>query len=230
MTDIQSNNFSYNSTHKDNIINRHFSNNSKKMFLNIDMPNNKTVFKLPKISINKVNIVLIDKINKPSQELELFKTEDRIKHLLKIFKHNSYQKKIFITPNKNKIRPKNKISNNIFKNRKMPNLNQSNNYNKKNNSLSLNHTIIKKNPINIKKCIFVNNNNFIVNDNNDKNNYQFTDRNNEKDNKNKINKYISTLLNENNNKNNNSLDNKEEEQKLLLENSIEPKNNIKIYT
>ena len=224
MSDILPTYFPKKISYNNNIYNRNILPNSKDIFSKYDLrlSNNKDMFKLPKININSE--IKIGK-NKSKEELHINTMEDDITHLFKISKLNSYRKKLFLMQNK-KEKLKKKISNISPKNKKLIELNELNqstkaSFNKKNYSLSVNPIFIKENlnDFKIEKNL---------NDINDINYYQYTERSNKKYNKDKIDEYISILLNDDD-KNNKvrSLSNTNQIEKYSLENSIDPTKYIK---
>lgn len=223
MSGILSTYFSTNSTYNNNL-------SIKKL------ENNEIMLKLPKISITPG---IITEKNKSAEELFQDKIEGDIKYLYRISKLNSYRKKQFNKQNK-KPASKIKITNNMFRNKILSELNSSTkaSFDKHNNNH--NHSLTSE-PIRIKDNLNKTNKekhfNYISINTNNNNLYNNTERNNTlKNKKNKIvNEYVSILINEDNSKKNEmySLYNSEinentmNKDKFSLEKSIDPTKYIK---
>jgi hypothetical protein len=211
--------FSKNITsNNNNISNRNTSLNTK---YPLKMPNYEMMLKLPKINISKNPIV---ESNISAEEIFQNKIEDDINHLYKISKINSYRKRQFNKHNK-KSGSKNKITNNIFKNKILSDLNDSSKpslkkLQRKNISLISEPIILKENFKNSKK---ENYSNFTK--------YNNSEANLQNDKKKQIvNEYVSILINEDSDKKKemySTCNNEKDQIKYSLDKSIDPTKYIK---
>jgi len=220
------------------ILSTYFSTNSayNNNFSLKKLENNEMMLKLPKISITPG---IITEKNKSAEELFQEKIEGDIKYLYRISKLNSYRKKQFNRHNKipaSKI----KITNNMFRNKILSELNSSTKASLDKYNNNHNHSLTSE-PIRIKDNLNKTNKekhfNYISINKNNNNLYNNTERNNTlKNKKNKIvNDYVSILINEDNSKKNEmySIYNKEinkntmNKDKYSLEKSIDPTKYIK---
>ena len=220
------------------ILSTYFSTNSayNNNFSLKKLENNEMMLKLPKISITPG---IITEKNKSAEELFQEKIEGDIKYLYRISKLNSYRKKQFNRHNKipaSKI----KITNNMFRNKILSELNSSTKASLDKYNNNHNHSLTSE-PIRIKDNLNKTNKekhfNYISINKNNNNLYNNTEKNNNlKNKKNKIvNDYVSILINEDNSKKNEmySIYNKKinentiNKDKFSLEKSIDPTKYIK---